>query len=537
MAAQKEVAGRPFRDHSKGSEPHMSDTGAQTEMKRTLTLTGITVNAMALIAPGAFLWTTFQMQSAQTAGGVATASDMWTGLLFALVLAFLTAYSYSELARIYPGAGTGSSYYFAEAALLDKEKPQHRRFARLAKVSIGWISHLYYWIYPGIMVAFTATLAGYMWQTITGQSLSFPVLAVIAVVFAGVSGYIAFRGISGSTNTAIAINVIQLTALAAFAIFAIYFRLSHPAIAGGYQMASAASIVIPHSFINIIYQSTIAILLLVGFESVTALGAEAKRPDKDIKRGVLLSLGIQGIAAYLFEYFAANFVVGGATLQAKTATGAKVLGYAAAAVDSAPIGTMVKNMVNTVFGGAGTAVALLLSATVLLALIGTTLACLNAGVRITYSMARDKEMPSILGLLHGRFATPHAGIFILAAISAVFGVYGVYSVDTLTQITLASNTGTFLVYGMTCIVAIVAFASHKDRNLFKHYVVPGLGFLMNVGMLVGVVYLAVVAGGATSTDAFIALGMVGVWLVAGAVWIALNPSKRGESLLTLQEAA
>src|SRR5664279_4496975 len=112
-------------------------------MKRTLTLTGITVNAMALIAPGAFLWTTFQMQSAQVAGGAATAPDMWTGLVFALVLAFLTAYSYAELARIYPEAGTGSSYYFAEAALLDKDKPQLRKFARVAKLSIGWISHLY----------------------------------------------------------------------------------------------------------------------------------------------------------------------------------------------------------------------------------------------------------------------------------------------------------------------------------------------------------------------------------------------------------
>lgn len=30
------------------------------EMKRTLSLTGVTVNGMALIAPGAFLWTTFQ---------------------------------------------------------------------------------------------------------------------------------------------------------------------------------------------------------------------------------------------------------------------------------------------------------------------------------------------------------------------------------------------------------------------------------------------------------------------------------------------
>src|SRR3989449_4602675 len=138
-------------------------------MKRSLTLTGITVNAMALIAPGAFLWTTFQIQASQKGG--ATAPDMWTGLFFSLILALLTAFSYAELARIYPDAGAGSSYYFAEAALLDKERPQHRRYARLAKLSIGWISHLYYWIYPGIMVAFTATLGGYIYTAATGKTL------------------------------------------------------------------------------------------------------------------------------------------------------------------------------------------------------------------------------------------------------------------------------------------------------------------------------------------------------------------------------
>src|SRR5205807_9684690 len=122
----------------------------EVEMKRSLTLTGVTVYAMALIAPGAFLWRTFQVQAAQSAGGKSTAGEMWTGLLFALVRAFLTSYSYSELARIYPDAGAGSSYYFAEAALLDKEKPQHRRMARFAKLTIGWISHLYYWIYRAI---------------------------------------------------------------------------------------------------------------------------------------------------------------------------------------------------------------------------------------------------------------------------------------------------------------------------------------------------------------------------------------------------
>jgi hypothetical protein len=51
-----------------------------------------------------------------------TAPETWAGLLFALVLALLTVY-YRELARTYPEAGTGSSYYFAGAALLAKPRP------------------------------------------------------------------------------------------------------------------------------------------------------------------------------------------------------------------------------------------------------------------------------------------------------------------------------------------------------------------------------------------------------------------------------
>src|SRR5471032_2882554 len=51
-----------------------------TEMKKTLSLTGLTINAMALIAPGAFLWTTFQAQVVQQNAGSTTAHDMVSGL-------------------------------------------------------------------------------------------------------------------------------------------------------------------------------------------------------------------------------------------------------------------------------------------------------------------------------------------------------------------------------------------------------------------------------------------------------------------------
>src|SRR5580692_2067748 len=84
--------------------------------RATLGLTGLTVNAMALIAPGAFLWLTFQIQALY--GAPMAGSTMWFGIVAALLLCFATAISYAELSKLYPGAG--SSYFYAEQAFLSK---------------------------------------------------------------------------------------------------------------------------------------------------------------------------------------------------------------------------------------------------------------------------------------------------------------------------------------------------------------------------------------------------------------------------------
>ena len=504
-------------------------TNAPTEMKKTLSLTGLTINAMALIAPGAFLWTTFQSQAGQNSG--ATASDMLTGLIFVLILAFLTAYSYSELANLYPQAGAGSSYYFAEAAFLDKEEKRHYQFARLSKFMVGWISHLYYWIYPGIMVAFTGTLLIYI-LGLFNITLSTPLQVGAVVVFAAITGYVAFRGISGSTMAAIIINVIQLTALVGFSALAIIFRVTHPAL--HYAHSGPLSVVLPHSITNVLFQGTIAILLLVGFESVTALGAEAINPKRDVRRAILLSLAIQGGIAYMIEYFATNFFVSDAlkSTVGKTA----VTGYAAAAASGAPIGDMIRFIGDQMLGGTGFILTLILAATVLVALIGTTLACLNTGVRITYVMGRDKEMPSILGLLHGKYATPHYGVLILAIVSAALGAYGVLSADNLLQILLASNTGTFLVYGITNLIVLVAFSSRPEKSILKHVIVPVVGALANIAMLGAVIYEAIIAGNtatlASQTDTVIALAIVVVWIAAGVVWLLTNSARTKNPVMT-----
>src|SRR5271157_5107792 len=182
-------------------------------MKKTLGLTGLTMNAMALIAPGAFLWLTFYIQA--TTG--VTSPAMWLGIFVALLLCLATAVSYAELSKLYPGPG--SSYYFAEQSFLNHDKAW--RFARLAKFIIGWGSHLYYWIYPGVMVAVMGILCGYLVGTIwpNFMSASNPGIAfmmLVAIVFSFLVAWIAHRGVTGSTAVSVAINVIQISALVVF---------------------------------------------------------------------------------------------------------------------------------------------------------------------------------------------------------------------------------------------------------------------------------------------------------------------------------
>src|SRR6202521_361884 len=217
-------------------------------------------------------------------------------------------------------------------------------------------------------------------------------MMLIAIVFSFAVAYIAHRGVNGSTSVNIAINVIQISALLLFAVVALNYRMSHPAGSTSYQFdpqtsasysyeyattsqvvngqatdvvvrntngvpqpkldasgkpvpfhidypepdasgafvshPNAVSIVRMHNFGWMFVQATIAILILVGFESVTSMGEEAKNAKRDVPIAVITSLLVQGCFCYLFEYFAANYVLNnGYTL-------------ANAAGSSAPIGDL-----------------------------------------------------------------------------------------------------------------------------------------------------------------------------------------------------
>src|SRR5450432_758495 len=203
----------------------VAETGAASS-KASLGLTGLTINAMALIAPGAFLWLTFQIQALY--GAPMAGSAMWFGIVAALLLCFATAISYAELSKLYPGAG--SSYFFAEQAFLSKTHAY--KFARIAKFITGWASHLYYWVYPGCMVGVTAILSGYLlnqfWpETFAGNFNSPLFMFVFCIAFSLGVAYIAFRGVTGTTGVNMIINIVQITALLVFSVMFFLYGTPH----------------------------------------------------------------------------------------------------------------------------------------------------------------------------------------------------------------------------------------------------------------------------------------------------------------------
>jgi len=318
---------------------------------------------------------------------------------------------------------------------------------------------------------------------------------------------------------------------------------------------SGSSVIAPHGISFFFIQACIAILILVGFESVTAMGEEAKNAKRDVPRAVLLSLAIQGGVCYLFEYFAANYLLhNGYTMPN-------------AAASSAPIGDLMVITGTWLFGSysLGRIFMLVQASTVFLALIGTTLSCLSTGARVTYAMGRDEEVRSHFGLLHGKNLSPHRAIWALAILSAIIGIVTVtvylggttpaaldkqnfwYSLgifkpetyaklpNTLVIITLISNFGTFMLYMMTCLIAMVAFKEHHSFNGFKHMFVPIFGLLANLGCMLFYLIGPFMVSGMSWKEPYIALLVAFVWGAYGVFYFRKRSAQIGKPMILTQK--
>jgi amino acid transporter len=180
-------------------------------------------------------------------------------------------------------------------------------------------------------------------------------------------------------------------------------------------------------------------------------------------------------------------------------------------------------------------------------------------------MGKDAEAPEPFGILHAGSLTPRRAIWTLAAISAVLGCaavsfvfadasaptdatiaalpHGIFSSwgysthdklaampNSLLTITLTSNFGTFILYGLSCFLCIVAFRGRSDYRPLVHLIIPGFGLIANL-LCMAVYVLGPFFNLGTKMEPLGALAISAVWGLYGAYYFISSSKSKGKAIL------
>ena len=212
----------------------------------------------------------------------------------------------------------------------------------------------------------------------------------------------------------------------------------------------------------------ICIFSLVGFESATTLGGEAKNPLKSVPRAVVVSLLVTGafmvFMSYVEVFATRHYSVSLNNIALPLTVISKIYGVSFFKVPVA-LGAMVS-------------------------FFSLTLSCLNAGSRIIYPMAQHMVFPSHLGRAHKDNQTPHVAI--TAYIAVILAIPMVLEIFT-NPLTTFGDAGTLAAFGFLTAYFLISVAApvylKKLRELrARHVVVASMACLLLMVPLIGSFY-------------------------------------------------
>jgi amino acid transporter len=390
-----------------------------------LGLASIVVFGLAYMSPSIVV-STFGV-IASTAKGAAP-----TAYLVATIAMTLTALSYGKLARAYPESG---SVYTYARRLLD---------ARIGFLA-GWALLLDYFFLP--MVAWLIT-ALYM-------NVQFPVfstsgwLVVLIVITTAVNAL----GIVVADR----VNKILLT-LTAIALIALVVVCLHKASAPATGSLGSSLWNATTSIGAVTAAGAIAAYSFLGFDAVSTLSEEVVDAERNVPRGILLSVLIGGGIFFVLALLMQWVHPGGAFKDESTA------GFAVATLAGGQRFANVYNVL-TLIGGMASCIAIQASTS-----------------RLMYVMGRDGVLPRrAFGYLHPRFRTP---VFNLCLVAAAGLLATRLSLATATSFI---NFGAFLAFTVVnaCVIAAwIRFHKQQDHMSTVGYVVlPVLGAIVDVYLI------------------------------------------------------
>jgi amino acid transporter len=176
------------------------------------------------------------------------------------------------------------------------------------------------------------------------------------------------------------------------------------------------------------------IFSLVGFESATTLGGEARNPLKTVPKAVIWSLLATGLFMVVMGYV--------------EVAGTSHYGTPLSSI-AAPL-----NVLSSIYGVGFFKIPVSIGAMV--SFFSLSLSCLNAGSRIIYPMARHGIFSGHLGKAHTTNRTPHIAISVYIAI--IFLVPTILEIFT-NPLTDFGDAGTLAAFGFLLAYFLISFAA------------------------------------------------------------------------------
>jgi amino acid transporter len=344
------------------------------------------------------------------------------------------------------------------------------------------------WSYLGISIAGATGFTIFAQTLLTMVGVNCPAIPLF-VLCVGVSGFCAWKNVALSAKVMLVLEGVSMALITLLCLIALGFH--------GFTVDKVQFAPSTFSVSSLGLGVVVAVFSLVGFESATAFGDEARNPLKSIPTAVLLSLTISGVFFVFVTYVEVLATHGNTpTLDAL----------------SAPLNT-IAGLVHMPWLAAP------LSACAMMSFFALNLSCLNAGSRVIYIMGQQGLFPKFTADTHHVNETPHVAVLIMGALS--FGLPTFCALKGMAVGDMFNDAGTMAAFGFIVAYILVTIAAPlyvKSLGQLKpmHMIIAAASLILLLVPTIGSVYPVPAAPVRYFPYMFAA------YFVIGGVWIGVQ---------------
>ncbi len=444
------------------TEPRTEHTG----LRRSLGFRDLVVYGLLFIAPMAPVGI-FGTLDAKSHGAVALV------YLVATVAMAFTAFSYAQMVRVAPQAG--SVFTYARKGL--GEGPG---------LIAGWMAMLDYLLIPAVAYLFSGIAMNALVPEVSRW-----VWAALAVV---VTTLLNLWGVRAAARVGFAVLAMEILVLLVFVVAAVTVLVRDGAQRGwlspltgdgslGFSMAAVLGAV------------SVAVLSYLGFDAIASFAEEVTGGSAKVARAVLFCLAVAGVLFIAQTYLAALL---SPVTSAELAADPARQGPAFYNAVEASVGFWLHDLV-AVSKAIGAAFA---------ALAGQA-----AAGRLLFAMARERRLPGVLARTSD--GTPRPALLVAATVTLVAAVWAARRDDGLDHLVSVVDVGALVAFTLLHASVVGWFVVRRREgrpHWWKHLVVPALGAAVTVAVIVEASWEAQVVGA--------------VWLAVGLVLLVVQRGRR-----------